>query len=77
MKVCVTSVKNITSPVTVCFEGKTLEFANGKELAEYEFEKNYLIVRIYSDNGKITIELKENDRMNNTNWIGEEQVGFF
>lgn len=58
MKVCVTSVENITSPVTVCFEGKTLEFASGKELAEYEFENPYLISQIQAENSRINVRLR-------------------
>ena len=77
MKVCITSAEKIISPVSVRYDGQTKEFINGKHLAEYEFEKNYLIDSISVDNGKLIIELKENDNINTTNWVGEEQVSFF
>ena len=65
------------SPVDVKVEGQLLHFKDGKELAEAEFDKNYSITRISAESNHFVIELEENDRVNNINWIGEEEVGFF
>ena len=43
--------------MTVCFDGKMIEFASGKELAEYEFEKPYAISKIQAENNRIIVGL--------------------
>ena len=65
------------SPIDVNVEGKLLHFKDGKELAETEFEKNYSITKISAESDHFMIELEENNRVNNINWIGEEEVSFY
>lgn len=76
-KVLIAQLDKITTPVTACFDGQRKEFANGLALAAFEFDKNYLVERISVENGRIHIDLIENQKMNTTNWVGEEEVGFF
>lgn len=54
-----------------------LEFENGEELCDYDFDKHYLIESISAKDSIIEIVLIENTQINTTNWVGEEQVSFF
>ena len=71
------SVSSICSPIEVLVEGRRLQFANGTEMANAEFDKYYLISSITAKADHIVIELEENKKVNDINWIGEEAVSFF
>lgn len=70
-------VAKITSHLLLSYDGYEKIFENGKQLADADFDKYYLIDSISIKDDMIAIKLKENDRINNTNWCGEEQVSFF
>ncbi|WP_157865506.1 hypothetical protein [Ruminococcus albus] len=70
-------VKNITSPVIVLIGNKETEFQNGSAAYEKSYDKNYLVAEIRAKDNKVCIVLKENDKTNDINWIGEEQASFF
>lgn len=70
-------VSKITAPIEVLFEDKRLEFADGYELADCEFEKPYIIQAISSKNNKVVIVITENNRINDVRQICKEQAGFF
>lgn len=72
-------VKKILSPITVKFTAgeSNMEFANGTALADAAFEKNYLIESLVAVGSSIVITLRENDKVNVANWVGEEAVSFF
>ena len=70
-------VKKIKCPVLVKLEDSELRFENGEQLAEYDFNKSYIISSITAVDSMIVLSLVENNRINDTNWCGEEQVGFF
>ncbi len=71
------SVGIISSPIDVLLERQCLHFENGKELANTEFDKNYLISCITAKADCIVIILEENRIVNNISWVGEEAVSFF
>lgn len=60
----------ITSPME-------LEFGNGEELCDYDFDKYYLIESISAKDSIIEITLVENTQINSINWAGEEAVSIF
>ena len=76
-------VSNIKSPVILRIEGgesstdKT--YADGAELANATFEKNYVVRSLAAQGDVIVLTVSENLCINNTNWIGEEmtECGFF
>ncbi len=70
-------VAKIKSPVVAVIEDKQMEFADGKALAETAFSKLFRIESLTAKGDKIIIKLVENDRLNDTNWTGEEQADFF
>lgn len=70
-------VAKIESPVVAVIEGKQMEFADGKALAETAFSKLFRIESLTARGDKVYLKLVENDRLNDTNWTGEEQAGFF
>lgn len=70
-------VAKITSHILLICNGTEKVFENGKQLADADFDKYYLIDSISIKDDMIAVTLKENDRINNTNWCGEEQVTFF
>ena len=71
-------VKKIAAPIRVRFsEGGEMRFADGAALADAEFAKNYLVEGLTVDDGYVVLTLRENDRVNSINWVGEEQVSFF
>ena len=70
-------VSKITSPVIVKTGDENLTFNNGTELAEHTFDRKYLVTDINTDGTNIVLTLVENERVNDINWVGEEQAGFF
>ena len=70
-------VSKITSPVIVKTGDKNLTFNNGTEFAEHTFDRKYLGADINTDGANIVLTLVENERVNDINWGGEEQAGFF
>ncbi len=76
-------VSKIQSPVILRIEGGELStdetYANGAELANAIFEKNYLVRSLAAQGDVIVLTVSENLCVNNTNWIGEEltECGFF
>ena len=71
------AIGKITSPVVLIMDDKETEYSDGKIAADNEFDKNYLVDSMFAKDNKIFVVLKENDMINNTNWVGEEQVSFF
>ena len=76
-------VSKIQSPVILRIEGGELStdetYANGAELANATFEKNYVMRSLAAQGDVIVLTVSENPLTNNTNWIGEEmtECGFF
>ena len=71
------SINKIISSIILIYDEQEVEFASGKDAADTEFDKNYIVKSLFAQDDKIVIVLKENDAVNNTNWVGEEQVSFF
>ncbi len=70
-------VKKIKSAVTVRIGDNSIDFPDGEILAEAAFGEPMTIDSIFAENDKIIIRLVKNDRINDVNWIGEEQADFF
>ena len=70
------AIGKITSSLVLIINGSELEFENGEEAVNHDFEKNYIVDSMYARNNKVVAVLKESE-INNTNWVGEEQVSFF
>ena len=70
-------VKKIKSAVTVRIGDNSIDFPDGEKLAEAAFGEPMIIDSIFTENDKIIIRLVKNDRINDVNWIGEEQADFF
>lgn len=70
-------VRKIKSPVIVKIGENCSQYVDGKSLAEAEFSEQMSIIKISAKDNKVIIELVKNDRVNDVNWIGEEQAGFF
>ena len=70
-------VAKIESPVIAVLQGEQREFPNGRALAETAFSRLFRIESLTAQGDRIIIKLVENDRLNDTNWTGEEQAGFF
>lgn len=70
-------VRKITSPVIVKTGKDFVQYSNGEELANAEFSEQMSIINISAEDNKVIIELVKNDRVNDVNWIGEEQADFF
>ena len=72
------SISKIIAPVLLIYDGKEERYDSGKQAAEKaEFDKYYLIDSIDIRDNMIEITLKENDRTNDINWCGEQEVSFF
>lgn len=69
-------VKKISSEIVVCTGDQKLEYCSGIELSKAQFDKRYVIDRIYAENERIIIVLKEAD-INSTDWCQDKDVGFF
>ena len=69
-------VKKISSEIVVCTGDQKLEYCSGIELSKAQFDKRYVIYRIYAENERIIIDLKEAD-INSTDWCQDKDVGFF
>lgn len=70
-------VAKIESPVVAVIEDKQMEFADGKALADTSFSKLFRIDSLTARGDTVFVKLVENDRLNDTNWTGEEQQTFF
>ena len=70
-------VRKIESPVTVKIGENCSQYVDGKSLAEAEFSEQMSIIKISAKDNKVIIELVKNDKVNDVNWIGEEQADFF
>ena len=70
-------VRKISSPIIVKIGIEELHFKNGSELAEYKFDRSYIITDLSASEGNVIISLTENVSINATNWVGEEQAEFF
>ncbi len=72
-------VSKICAPIIVRFVSGEPDrrFPNGATLADAVFEKNYLTESMSVENESVVLVLRENDRVNAINWVGEEAVSFF
>lgn len=74
-------VSKIKSPVLLRIKGVESSelYADGAELANATFEKNYVVRSLVARENVIVLTVEENRRINATNWIGEEMTerGFF
>ena len=70
-------VRKIKSPVIVKIGTDTIQYSNGEDLANAEFSEQLSIINISAEDNKVIIELVKNDKVNDVNWIGEEQADFF
>ena len=67
-------IAKIVSPVVLIIDGAEIICEDGAEAAEMTFEKYYVIETISARANAVFICLKENDRINEISWIGEEAV---
>lgn len=70
-------VRKIKSPVIVKIGENCLQYSDGMSLADAEFSEQMSIINISAEDNKVIIELVKNNRVNDVNWIGEEQADFF
>lgn len=70
------NLRKINGSVILVIDGHEMICTDGKALTELEFEKNYIVDSITARDNAVVVILKENDRTNIINWIGEEQVSF-
>ena len=70
-------VAKIESPIVAVIEDKQMEFADGRALADTSFSKLFRVESMTARGDKVFVKLVENDRLNDTNWTGEEQADFF
>ncbi len=71
------AIQYITCPVVLVTDTQEIRFDNGREAVERKFDKYYLIDEVFARKDEIVVHLKANDKINATNWCGEEQVSFF
>ncbi len=64
-------VSRINAPIICRFEDQEWNFNDGKELAEYSFDKCLLIDSLTIEGGKVVLTLSELTQQS-TNWTGEE-----
>lgn len=57
-KVLMAQIERIASPITVRYDGRTREFANGKELALFELDAPYTVSEIKADENTIIVRLE-------------------
>lgn len=67
----------IQSAVVLVIDGNEQTYDNGTVLTNVAFEQNYLVDSISARDSAVVIVLKQNDKINEINWIGEEAVSFF
>jgi hypothetical protein len=67
-------IEKITTPVICVFDGKEVEYADGKDLTSHAFDKYWLVDSINVIDGKLFLSMKENKNTNTIDWIGEEGV---
>ncbi|MBR1765166.1 MAG: hypothetical protein IJ746_07200 [Ruminococcus sp.] len=72
-----TFINKITSPVVLEYNGEVQKFPNGAAAYEQDFAKYMIVDEVKIVGDKICIVLKENDRINDVTWFGEEQANFF
>ena len=71
------NVEKIIAPVIVVSGNDKQEYTNGFALSEAQFSRPYVIQSINAIDNKVILSLIENEQINDTNWVGEEQAGFF
>ena len=57
-KVLIAQIERIASPITIHYDGRTREFANGNELALFEMDVPYTVSEIKADENTIIICLE-------------------
>lgn len=67
-------IEKIKSPVVCVFDDKEIEYANGKELENQQFDKYWLVDSISVRDDKILLKMIENHNTNYADWIGEEGI---
>lgn len=58
-------IEKISSPVVCVFGSHTVEYVNGKFLSSQIFDRFWLVEEIMSQNGRIVLKMKENDKIKN------------
>ena len=66
----------IKVPVILVVAGEEHSYPDGESLTALEFENRYLIDSISARDSTVIVTLKENDRVNEITWVGEEAVSF-
>lgn len=67
-------IKKIESPIICVFDNREVEFADGVALSEQSFDKYWLVDSISVKDRNIVLIMKENQNINDVEWIGEEAV---
>lgn len=67
----------IKAAVILVVDGEEHSYPDGDSLTELVFDKRYVIDSISARDNAVVVTLKENDRVNDITWIGEEAVSFF
>lgn len=67
----------IESPVILVLGETETTYPNGAALAELAFDTHYIIESVAARNNQVVVTLQPNAKMNDVNWIGEEQASFF
>ncbi len=70
-------VKKIIALVIAVVENDKQEYANGTVLSKAKFSRPYIIRSINASDNKIILNLIEIEKINDSNWVDEEQAGCF
>ena len=70
-------IGKINGPVILVIDGQETVFADGSAAVQQKYEKWYLVEKMFVRNDEIVVCLKENDKINDTDWCGEERASFF
>ena len=72
-------VKKICAPIIVRYSTSEADerYSDGAALAAAEFNKNYIIDSLRVEDSAVVLLLRENEKVNAVNWVGEEAVSFF
>lgn len=71
------TLTKIEAPIILIIDGNEQTYENSKALTELSFEKHYLVDKIFARNNAVVVVLKQNNKINEINWVGEEAVSFF
>lgn len=66
-------IEKITAPVICVFGETEIKYSNGRELSEQAFDRYWLVDSIFIRDGRIVLQMKENDQINTS----DSEASFF